>query len=495
MSKYLIKILSICAFVILLPLVVVGAALCVTEAIGVKVTVAADGLEGGEGATSQVSIYIGGEKQEESTIVIKKNTEVTVTYEGTGYDFQGWYNGNYAEIAEGAKAVSDKESYTFLVRGNTVLTAVRNIKKYTITYAGKMDDGTTDVNVEPATQEYAYGEQLVDLAPVVAGRALTGWYVAGSETEVGAVATKVANFEQSGAYTVNPLWDDQMIVAYYKGAQFIHSDVVSSDEVATYQLLAGTDEKVVNVLTPGYSFGGWVDGANDVTVLPEYKVAGYTLQLKETLNNYVVSVKYHALSADTQDVSYNVVNGFGNYNVVRTGYTLQGFKYNNKVYAYDETAKDYLNDGAKLSTEVLAHDGLDVVAVWTCNYGSFTLSADGDVTYTTDTSDTTEVIDVSINFRDEANYYDLTDDVFEWYKAQLNNATVFYNGSNNAVVWNGDYTLSVGGVQINRSFSARDAQSGEISYTFAELIQDLNNYGGANWATKGISIEFEFVAA
>ena len=117
MSKYLVKILTICAFAILLPLVAVGAALCVTEARGSTLTVYADGNEGTfGGANSAVSIIIDGEKQEDSKITVKKNTEVTVVYEGTGYDFVGWYDKNYAEInRETDEKFAETESYSFIL--------------------------------------------------------------------------------------------------------------------------------------------------------------------------------------------------------------------------------------------------------------------------------------------------------------------------------------------------------------------------------------------
>ena len=99
MSKLLIKILSICALVVLLPLVVVGASLSVTEAVGCSLTVAFAGDEGSADKqgknplTSNVIIKVDGKVQEENTIKVAKYSEVTVIYSGEGYNFKGWQKG------------------------------------------------------------------------------------------------------------------------------------------------------------------------------------------------------------------------------------------------------------------------------------------------------------------------------------------------------------------------------------------------------------------
>lgn len=416
MSKYLVKILSICAFIILLPLVIVGSALCVTEAIGVRVTVAAAGIENEEGlATSNVSIYLDGEKQEGTTIVVKKNTELTVTYEGEGYDFQGWYNGNYSEInREKAKAVSDKESYSFTVRANTVLTAVRDIKTYTVTYTGKLADGATDVDLP--NENLSYGQDLATLADPDGVYVLKGWrYVPNSEEPENTVTTKVANFATSGEYTVEANWIDQTAV------------------------------------------------------------------------EYTLHVQYHAKSTETQDVTFSIASGFGEYRT-RTGYTLDGYKVGETVY--NNESADY----AGLVAAANDNNEINAVAVWTCNQAAFNLSIEGDIyVYTNEEHTNDAFVDTaSVNFNDTENGLDLTDDVFEWFKAQLN-TTEFYNNTGAQVGWNGQYTLTVGGTPIDKTYNA--VSGDEIALTFETLIAKLNADYVGTWSNQVISIEFTFVAA
>ena len=64
MSKHLIKILSVFALVVLLPLIVVGSALCVTEAVPCTLTIFEGGREGQYGGTdSEIVILIDGVEQ------------------------------------------------------------------------------------------------------------------------------------------------------------------------------------------------------------------------------------------------------------------------------------------------------------------------------------------------------------------------------------------------------------------------------------------------
>lgn len=236
MSKYLIKILSICAFVILLPLVVVGGALCVTEAIGITLTVKAAGIEGGVNTESHVAIYIDGHKQDNNTIKIKKNTTVKVEYEGVGYDFLGWYQGSYNEVApkianNKAKTIDGNEKKTtceFIVRGNTTLTAVRNVKTYTVSYEGKMADGTKDIDLP--TENLLYGQDLAVLADQEGTCQLKGWYVKGTEEQEGAVTTQVATFDQSGEYVLVPYWVDQAAIQYTLHVQY-HAQSTETQDV------------------------------------------------------------------------------------------------------------------------------------------------------------------------------------------------------------------------------------------------------------------------
>ena len=105
MSKHLIKILSICALVVLVPLIVVGSAITVTQAAPATLTIYQGGNDGQyAGKSSTISILIDGVPQVDgqgqpvSTITVKKHSTVAVHYEGTGYEFAGWYDGTAQEV-------------------------------------------------------------------------------------------------------------------------------------------------------------------------------------------------------------------------------------------------------------------------------------------------------------------------------------------------------------------------------------------------------------
>lgn len=385
MSKYLIKILSICAFVILIPLIIVGSALCVTEAMACTLKVLDGGVEGGYGTSSNVTIFIDNEKQDTNEISVKKNTEVTVTYEGTGYDFVGWYNGNYEEIdREKDQAVNTSVSYTFFVRGNTTLTAVRDVKEYTITYAGVMDDGS-DVVIEEGEQgkTYKYGEALKTLEPV-AGATFDGWYVVNS-TDVSSY--KTATFANSGEYTLNPAWSNQMVISYQDKdtGYVIAQDRVTEQSLRNYQLVDSEDSRVVDYLTnkkPGYDFVSWVDiNGDDVKAneIPFTVNTEYVMYISLSERSYNITVQRSEIDETTANVTYKVSSGFSSYNTEREGYNFVGVNYNDTLYTYNSETNDYVNNGISLGTVLVNENALNVnvVAVWECVYPDFALYING----------------------------------------------------------------------------------------------------------------------
>lgn len=223
MSKRLIKILSICALAILCVLVIVGVSIISTEAVGCTLTINADGIEtladsgtGYEGKSSAVKIVVDGKEHDSNKITLTKNTEVTVTFTGVGYNFEGWYNGNYDEINLGEdKAKSELQSYTFTLKKNTVLTAVRNVKTYNVTYAGNYDDEATAI--DSIAKTYEYNEPLATPDAKSSKNALAGWYemLQGSA----GITTKVANFVEEDV-TIYPKWERQYNFEFYGVADY-----------------------------------------------------------------------------------------------------------------------------------------------------------------------------------------------------------------------------------------------------------------------------------
>ena len=229
MSKYLVKILSICALVVLLAVTIVGSAICVTEAVGCTLTVA-NASEVIDGVDSSVAIYIDGEKQEKNSIHLSKYTEVEVVYTGVenGYDFEGWYEGNYDLKKD--KAASDKVSYKFEVKRNTKLTAVANLKRIAVTFEGFMADGETPVVIESG--EYKFGQELPKL-PSSESKYFLGWQIATEDETPDAQVFNYAIFEQDKV-TVKPIWGEQeyidytINIAYKKGSDKVDTIVYNT---------------------------------------------------------------------------------------------------------------------------------------------------------------------------------------------------------------------------------------------------------------------------
>ena len=89
MSKYLIKILSICAFVVLLPLIITATALTVTETRAFSLSV---DISGNTNERYSASVLINDKEENKFTSI--KNTNVELTFVADAYDFIGWFKGS-----------------------------------------------------------------------------------------------------------------------------------------------------------------------------------------------------------------------------------------------------------------------------------------------------------------------------------------------------------------------------------------------------------------
>jgi len=234
MSKQLIKILVICALVIICPLVIVGVALMSTEAVGCVLTVAYIGEDSEVdfgGKTNVISMIVDGKEKvilegtnkKEAKITLTKKTEVTITYEGVGYNYVGWYKGTASEVSEEAHEQVNKEgeaSYTFEINKNTALTVVRNIKKYNVSYSGKYDDNTTEINETAKT--YYYNEPLATPQAKSSKYTLAGWHEYDQVEDIKGSTTKYANFTTSGddPIVLQPTWERQYNFEFYGVADY-----------------------------------------------------------------------------------------------------------------------------------------------------------------------------------------------------------------------------------------------------------------------------------
>ena len=516
MSKQLIKIICICALVVICPLIIVGVSIMATEAVGYTLTICEGGIEKvGEvdfgGKSSQISIIVDGKTQTSNKITLTKRTEVTVTFNTDnevckGYDFIGWYNGNYSEINVETDSKLNKQgesSYTFEITKNTVLTAVRNVKTYTVNYTEFLDMNGSPVSF--ASQDLVYNQDLMQpsLDPTDT-RVFTGWREK-SETGVGDI-TRKANFENSGAVNVVPAWEEEMQVTYVAqdGVTKIYQETLTESQVASYTLLNETNPLVKEAVGAGYEFVGWKANGQSVNGF-DYDTNGITLVLDRKLVNYTLNVKYHALSTSESQVAFDVSNGFGAYNVTRENYVLKGFEYNQTLYTN-------LSKDGDLARSILALDGattVDVTAVWECEYPSeivFNFEARADYTYQElqgrflvkgikdGQVSSMSYADQTVYFEDKENtadeyYFDVNSNVCDYFINKYSDVKTFNDESvefaNEVII-----TVIVDGVSLNTRIT-EDVVGGSL--TFAQILESaktVNN--GTLEKVTGINLQFVY---
>ena len=408
MSKHLMKILSICAMVMLLPLIIVGAALCITEAIPVTLTVYQGGNEGDyiyEDSTlapsAKVSIFLRDDTnsswieqvdengQPVTKVSMQKNDEIKVLYsESVGYDFHGWYKGTPTEYTADSNAKETKTEYTFFIRGNTTLTAIRNVKTYTVNYTGYYNDGTDIADDENLvlSETVQYNESLLTLSPkqlegIENTSEFKGWVVEGS---TGDVVTR-ANFDTSTlegkAYTLTAIWTNQATVIYWNSQnQRIATNYYTIENYSS-DLLEWNDELYGKFLTRGYQFDGWVNSENEEYALPESFTEGvYNVYIKETPIVYSNTIEKSAVDNTQATLTYDVESKFADgVPFEREYYTFSGISYNGNLYAciVDDTdpnniITDYVYNGSSLGDVIVDNGSIEgAYAVWQSNYANY----------------------------------------------------------------------------------------------------------------------------
>ena len=406
MSKHLMKILSICAMVILLPLIIVGAALCITEAIPVTLTIYQGGNEGDYTYTdstlapsAKVSIFLRDDTNSSwieqideegypvTQVSVQKNDEIKVVFsDSIGYDFQGWYKGSPTEYNENSTARETKTEYTFFIRGNTSLTAIRNIMTYTVQYTGLYNDGTNIEDDENLvlSENLQYNEPLLTLSPKLTddqtpenSAQFRGWVVEGSTGEVVTRANFASSTLEGEAYTLSAIWSDQATVIYWNSQnQRIATHYFTAENYSS-DLLVWSDE-YNTFLTRGYQFDSWVNGDKQEFRLPESFTQGvYNIYIKETPIVYSNTIENSAIDNTQTTLTYDVANKFADgVPFEREYYTFLGISYNGNLYAYtvDESdpknvITDYVYNGSSLGDIIVENGGVEgAYAVWQSNY-------------------------------------------------------------------------------------------------------------------------------
>lgn len=408
MSKHLMKILSICAMVILLPLIIVGAALCITEAIPVTLTIYQGGNEGdisiyendaSLAPSAKVSIFLRDDTNSSwieqideegypvTQVSVQKNDEIKVVYSNSvGYDFQGWYKGSPTEYNENSTARETKTEYTFFIRGNTSLTAIRNVMTFDVQYTGIYNDGTDIADDENLvlSETVQYNEPLLTLSPkLIDGQTpdnsdkFRGWLVEGSTGDVITRANFANSTMEGEVYTLSARWSNQATVIYWNSQnQRIATHYFTAENYSS-DLLAWSEE-YTTFLTRGYQFDSWVDGDGKEFRLPESFTEGdYNIYIKETPIVYSNTIEKSVIDNTQTTLTYDVVNKFADgVPFEREYYTFSGISYNGNLYAciVDDTdpnniITDYVYNGSSLGDVIVDNGSIEgAYAVWQSNY-------------------------------------------------------------------------------------------------------------------------------
>ncbi len=378
MTKYLVKIISICSFIVLIPIIIAGVAL---SAVGSSLFKLNTYIYGATSDKASYSITIGEEGKDKKPIneaSFTNGTSVNVNIESVGYDFLGWFNGDDKTINTQEAPLSTDASYTFEIKNNTQLTAAVKVKSYNIRFSGKYQDESEDVILEGGV--YQYGDALPVLKPnsTESKSSFLGWKVQGSEQEPFNTANFAESTKGDDVIVLVPVWS--AVRVEYKtmvGEEWIifHTGYYTELALKGFTFLAQSDSKVIDAVGKGYKFVDWVD-INGLTVTEE-TVQNYTyeegsvfeIRLKKEVLDYTLNVK-QGVNETSAHVSFNIKDGFGEVALTRQYYKFTGIKLAGKTYTLING--EYLNDTEKLSDVIIynynANDTIEATAVWACEY-------------------------------------------------------------------------------------------------------------------------------
>lgn len=453
MTKYLVKIISICSFIVLIPIIIVGVAL---SAVGSSLFKLDTFVVGADSQSASYSITIGEkdkDKKEVTSASFINGTEVNLAITTQGYDFIGWYNGDDKTYNPEGEVLSRDASYTFELKDNMQVTALVRVQNYKLAFSGKYDNGDditasdeTLNNVSLASDNYVYGMALPLLqARGDATTAFLGWRIQNTIDE----PTKLANFAKSTTgeevYVLEPVWSDRATVVYYTmvGGEWTIFDtqMYSATQLAAFDFLPQNDPKVVAAIGKGYNFVDWVDGngnkmeATDISEQPFDKTAVYNVYLKKVAKEYTVKVNSNieantGLIEKSQNISFSIENGFGEITLERDYYNFVGLKFNGKVYTLNDG--EYYNETEKLSDVIIGYEtnGIAADAVWACMYPEVqvrysALNTDGDDIFVKNVDDTySKLADPQVTntfeFVDgQTGAFKMEDNMFTWFSNEV----------------------------------------------------------------------------
>lgn len=371
MSKYLIKILSVCAFVVLLPLMIVSTALGVTEAAPCNLQLFMAGDE-----AANATIYIDGEEVENKTVV--KNSTVELTFEtDEGFVLKGWYLGSDKTYKE-SNLLSKEERFSYNVRSNEKITAVFGREVYKVSFEGFKEDGTTPVEFEIG--EYAFESELPTPAKVDANSEVqfAGWKIKNDNTSKLYKSADFAAYENGAEITLIAVWGNVKTISYYTADGKIiegSTQVYTQSDFANFELREG-------VARAGYKFVKWNvvtnEGSRDaqeyinaIKSSVDFTTENIKIQAEEEVVNYNVNVEYFNGSNENYSFTYNIEDRQlrGEKELARNNYTLTGIKIGEVTYDVEteDFAKAVINN-ATFADETYS---VNATAVWNCDYEDF----------------------------------------------------------------------------------------------------------------------------
>ena len=405
MTKYLVKIISICAFVVLIPVIIAGVAL---SAIGSTMFTLSAYVAGASttNTSASYSISIGEvdkDKEGSTSASFLNGTDVNVSVDLKGYDFLGWYKGDDKTYDATSEPLSHSTSYTFTLTGNTQVTARVGIKKFNLRFQGSYLNGTP-VDLSDRNGVYEYGADL----PVLSSTEGTfgGWFVVSAPeqsegTTLPQTSFTTASFDDlksstsaEDTYVLEPAWSERVRVAYYTTVDGEVKEIssltksYSIEGIKNFTFVDENDEKVLEAIGKGYSFGGWVDAAGATITEEDIRSREFNsseviaIYIKKNVIEYSIRVKKFEDSTgkDVAVMTYkaNVEEngGFSTLSLTRQYYTFTGITLDEDL---DKTEYTLGSDYEGLSAIILnayPHEAatIDATAIWECHYPALNIT-------------------------------------------------------------------------------------------------------------------------
>lgn len=262
--------------------------------------------------TITFNVNNGNALSDNNQIVIFDEEYTFVTPTRTHYDFAGWYRGNDLISTSGIwQIASDVE---LVARWTPV--------EYQITY---FLNGGTNNSQNPS--HYNVEQSFTICEPIKTGYTFIGW---STSSDLSNTSLNI-NIEEgsSGDKTFYAKWSNNTYVVTY---DVNNGDALSSNtQIVTFDV----DYNLVVPTRAGYTFNGWYDGNNLVSLEGKWtKTNDIFLIADWTINSYTIS---YILNNGTNNASnpsfYTVEDSIILENATRTGYTFAGWFYNdNQIF-------------------------------------------------------------------------------------------------------------------------------------------------------------------